>query len=458
MSQNLNEKKRLLEALEYIDDAMISDTLSRVKPEALIRGGQHEPKKRVMHVKQIALIAACALLLGAVMPVVSFVLPRLGVIGGNAGAASDPISESDAEATIDMSQFADMSERDLIEHVGEVPDEFADIVNKNLFANIWVSGEKIIKKSDVPCDYDIDVYDLYGKLLHRIDIKGDVPEYSRYNHKIHSLSDGSYLFVIPYNSPYQGETTDARVIRFDEDGNIIFNTKLDITNSICEFEFFYETDDSYLLISGTYQKSDSYYVKLDKFGNVLKNIHMGGAEEDRLYWIYYTDGELVAYMREHNLAEHPIDILEVTMDEDFNILEKVKTDYHYPADTLYPKFRQLPSGSWDVRNFVLGYSPQMNGDTIPATGGDVSAVIEYDDFVLIISEHDTKWFEYVPWIYSTIPTYTETVYTAHALDGTILWRTAVDSTDYNRLAAIKQEYKEEQERFEEWRKEQTDIE
>ena len=91
-------------------------------------------------------------------------------------------------------------------------------------------------------------------------------------------------------------------------------------------------------------------------------------------------------------------------------------------------------------------------------GGDVTGVIEYDDFVLIISERDTKWFEYTPMLYSTIPSYTETVYTAHALDGTILWRTAVDSTDYARLAAVKKEYMEERERFEKWMEENTTSE
>lgn len=450
MSQNLNDKKRLLESLDFIDDATLSDTLSRVRTDALIGGKTTPAKKPITWAKQIALIAACALLLGAVIPVVNFVLPRLGVIGGNAGATSDPMSESDAEATIDMSQFADMSERDLIEHIGEVPDEFADIVNKNLFANIWVSGDKIIKKAAAP--YDIDVYDLYGNILHRIDIKGDVPEYFSYMHKIHSLSDGTYLFVIPYDRSYKGETTDARAICFDEKGDILFNAELDVTAHY--FDYFFETEDAYILVDGSYQRWDSYFVKLDKSGKVLKTLTMGGEESDRLYAVNYVDGKLMAYMREHRLSASRSTTLTVTFDKNLNIVKYNQTD-SFPTS----KFLQHSNTkTWDVRAFVLGYNPEKLGDEIPATGGYVTGVIEYDDFVLIISKRDTKWFEYVPMIYSTIPAYTETVYTAHALDGTILWRTAVDSTDYARLAAIRQEYKEEQERFEKWRKEQTDIE
>ena len=445
------DDKRLLGVLDGVDQKFIA--------EALESYDIAEPKRvrKAPIYRRVALLAACLLLITAAFPVVNYVLPRLGVTwGGNAGAGT--------EDSIDMSEFADMSERDLIEHVGEVPKEFKDIVEKNLFAGVWVSGDKIIKKAEDP--YDIEVYDLYGRLLHRIDIKGDAPEYNRYSHKIYSLSDGTYLLVIPYQTVLivyddterttKTETTEARAIHFDKKGNVLFNTKLDIEN---EIDFFYETDDAYLLISGSYQKMDSYYIKVDKSGKVLKNIHMGGDESDRLYWVYYTNGELRAYMREHNLAERPNDILEVTMDEDFNILEKVKTDYHYPADTIYPNFR-YHSGTrrWNVRNFVLGYSPQMKDDEIPATGGNVTGVIEYDDFVLIISERNTKMYPYLPMFWSSHCYYTETVYTAHALDGTILWRTAVDSTDYARLAAVKKEYMEERERFEKWMEENTTSE
>mgnify|MGYP003300589931 CR=1 FL=1 len=95
---------------------------------------------------------------------------------------------------------------------------------------------------------------------------------------------------------------------------------------------------------------------------------------------------------------------------------------------------------------IEDYIPDFNA-------GYVSSVIYYDDFVLIISEHDTKWFEYVPMVYSSMPSYTETVYTAYTYDAEIIWRSAVDSTDYERLAEIKKAYEEEQERFAKWKNE-----
>ena len=456
MTEKYTEDKRLLGALDYIDEKYIAEVTEDY--EIFDYVGKPTRKMRFRIARQYLIYAACLALLACAMPIVSYIVPQIGeLFGGNAGNIGD-------SETVDLGEFADMSERDLIEHVGEVPKKFKKIVEQNLFADIRVSGDKIIKEVEDP--YGIEVYDLYGKLLHRIDIKVEKPVYGWWSdHKIHSLSDGTYLLIIPYHKyngseqAYKGIVTDARVVRFDEKGNILFNTKLDITDGLCEFEFFYETDDAYLLLSGSYQKWDSYFVKIDKSGKVLKNIQMGGEDSDRLYWVYYADGELRAYMREHNLADHPSDILEVTMDEDFNILEKVKTDYHYPADTVYPNFR-YHSGTrrWNVRNFVLGYSPQMKDDEIPATGGNVTGVIEYDDFVLIISERNTKMYPYLPMFWSSHCYYTETVYTAHALDGTILWRTAVDSTDYAQLVAVKQLCEDERKELEKWMEEHSTSE
>lgn len=458
MTEKYTEDKRLLGALDYIDEKFIAEVTEDY--EIFDYVGKPTRKMRFRIARQYLIYAACLVLLACAMPIVSYIVPQIGeIFGGNAGNIGDT-------ETIDMSEFADMSERDLIEHVGKVPKEFKDIVEKNLFASIRISGDKIIKNTDEPCV--IEVYDYYGKLLHQIKINIEVegPDFRwYYESKVHSLSDGTYLLYIPYlkysgsDKTYKGCVYDAHAIRFDENGNVLFDTIIEKKQGFDDFEFFFETDDAYLLIDGSYQKYYSRYVKIDKSGIVLKNIQMGGEESDRLYWVYYADGELRAYMREHNLADHPSDILEVTMDEDFNILEKVKTNYHYPADTIYPNFR-YHSGTrrWNVRNFVLGYSPQMKDDEIPATGGNVTGVIEYDDFVLIISERNTQMYPYLPMFWSSHCYYTETVYTAHALDGTILWRTAVDSTDYAQLVAVKQLCEDERKELEKWMEEHSTSE
>lgn len=101
MSLNMDQKRRLLEAIEYIDDAMISDTMSRVNTDAVTAGMPSKGKKHVIWVKQVAVLAACALLLGAIIPVITFVSKNVDLFSGfGAGADSgveqtDPLPETD---------------------------------------------------------------------------------------------------------------------------------------------------------------------------------------------------------------------------------------------------------------------------------------------------------------------------------------------------------------------------
>lgn len=100
MSLNNNDKRRLLESIEYIDDALISDTMSRVKTDGVTASAQ-VTKKRVVWVKQVAALAACALLLGAIIPVVSLVSrnmrPSDGIGAGE--GIGDEQTEPEVEAT-----------------------------------------------------------------------------------------------------------------------------------------------------------------------------------------------------------------------------------------------------------------------------------------------------------------------------------------------------------------------
>ena len=100
MSLNMNEKRRLLESIEFIDDAVISDTMSRVRTDAVTAGMPSGGKKHVIWVKQIAVLAACVLILGAIIPVISFVSKSTDLFSGfGAGAdpevdATDPLPEA----------------------------------------------------------------------------------------------------------------------------------------------------------------------------------------------------------------------------------------------------------------------------------------------------------------------------------------------------------------------------
>lgn len=89
MSLNMNEKRRLIESIEYIDDSVISDTMSRVKTDSVLMSMPTKGKKHIIWVKQVAVLAACALLLGAIIPVISFVSRNMN-LSGNFGAGANP--------------------------------------------------------------------------------------------------------------------------------------------------------------------------------------------------------------------------------------------------------------------------------------------------------------------------------------------------------------------------------
>ena len=93
MSLNLNEKKRLLESIEYIDDAMISDTMSRVKTDS-VTGGKPSSKRHMIWIKQVSALAACALLLGAIIPIISFVSKNTNPFGGFGAGANPGVEET----------------------------------------------------------------------------------------------------------------------------------------------------------------------------------------------------------------------------------------------------------------------------------------------------------------------------------------------------------------------------
>ena len=92
MSLDFNQKKQLLESIDYIDDAMLSDTLSRVNTDSAVAGRATLTKKRPIYwVKQTAALVACTLLLSAIIPILSFVLRTVGMIPS--ASAEDPQSE-----------------------------------------------------------------------------------------------------------------------------------------------------------------------------------------------------------------------------------------------------------------------------------------------------------------------------------------------------------------------------
>jgi hypothetical protein len=93
------ENIAFLDSIDYIDDKILAEVLADVK---VPKDGADNGKPRRAW-KQIAVFAACMVLLGALFPVVTWIIGKVGItLGGNPAGTQDPLIENtsqDAEAT-----------------------------------------------------------------------------------------------------------------------------------------------------------------------------------------------------------------------------------------------------------------------------------------------------------------------------------------------------------------------
>ena len=93
------ENIAFLDSIDYIDDKILAEVLADVK---VPKDGADNGKPRRAW-KQIAVFAACMVLLGAIFPVVTWIIGKVGItLGGNPAGTQDPLIENtsrDAEAT-----------------------------------------------------------------------------------------------------------------------------------------------------------------------------------------------------------------------------------------------------------------------------------------------------------------------------------------------------------------------
>lgn len=98
--------KQLLDALDHIDDRFVAELVTSIKPPETAEGGTMQKKNIIRSIKYAALLAACAVLMGAAIPLASSLIGRIslgtGTQSGNpAGSSGEyaPLnSESNSEA------------------------------------------------------------------------------------------------------------------------------------------------------------------------------------------------------------------------------------------------------------------------------------------------------------------------------------------------------------------------
>ncbi len=121
---------RLLEALEYIDQDLVGEVAVKLKFDETAPLTE-EPvmtwRTPFKHWKRMIAAVACLILLSCAIPIINYVLPRIGIaIGGNAGAGS---------SDVELNEYGSPYERAIDAYPADMP---ADEIYADVLKGGWV--------------------------------------------------------------------------------------------------------------------------------------------------------------------------------------------------------------------------------------------------------------------------------------------------------------------------------
>ena len=427
------ENRRLLEALSFIDDSIVSDMLAEIKiPDA----PSPERNKKVTRrsLRYFLTLAACLMLLIAAVPIITYFVPRIGIIfSGNAGAGSGT-DEYDIPIPEGGLTF--------IEHVGEVPDEFKKIIEENLFHSAFVYGDHLIKHVSTEDEYIFRFFDKSGNITRQA-VYPKSEKHLSINSKFLDSEDNLLVhFTVSYQDKANRPIHYAKIVKFDTDGNIVFD--VDLAEGSGSFDFMTETDDGYIfpgdidVETKTVKKGDVYVVKLTFDGKIQNTVTIGTADEiDKVCNIEKGENGAVLYLclqeKKEGEQKSVWNYYRYDIKKDLTV-KNITPITENDVPERGPFYFIDGKGLYSVGEFIadvdnLDYSP--------------SELIDYGDFVLSVGNRYTSDYDFLKDGFSSVlqikSFYTETVYAAYTKQGELIWRTAVDSTNYEMIKELLEE-------------------
>ena len=337
-----------------------------------------------------------------------------------------------------------------VEHVGQAGEEFAGIVENNLFYGITAFEDRLLKTET--CSWDEEnhtmehrvwMMDLYGKELASYTCTTDDAYHVT---TLTATDDGGFLFVLGFRDRYRDgqwvseKGVASRVIKCDSEGKLQFDMPLaDIEERGLRFCF--EKDEKYYFFGkvetpetktlGVSSRSDIYMAILDRDGKLLKTNLIAGSDFDDLYHAERVDDGFLLSIRAQsddgdfagsNSGGYGVSWV-FTVDDELQIIKREKKSGRDYSDYRIGEKDGKPVHKSD---------PLFDG----FDAGSVQAFIDYGDFYLIVSENNTGCYENTPLYISSIWYYTETVYSVYDNSGQLIFRTAVDSSpDYDSIVS-----------------------
>lgn len=429
------ENRRLLEALSFIDDSIVSDMLAEIKiPDA----PSPERNKKVTRrsIRYFLALAACLMLLIAAVPLITYLIPRIGVIfSGNAGAGSGT-DEYDIPIPEGGLTF--------IEHVGEVPEEFKKIIEDNLFLRAYVYGDHLIRYVWTKEEHVFYFFDKSGNITRQAVYPDSEKQISMRQKFIDSEDNLLVYFPISYQDKNNNNklVTYAKIVKFDTEGKIVFD--INLPEGTGGFDYMVETDDGYIFPGGINEKNswkhkeDVFIAKLSRDGTVQNTVTIGTSGEfDSVCKAEKADNGSILYLCLQETKEGDKratwNYYRYDVKNDLTV-ENITPITENDVPERGPFYFIDGKGLYSVGEFIadvdnLDYSP--------------SELIDYGDFVLSIGNRYTSDYDFLKDGFSSVlqikSFYTETVYAAYTKQGELIWRTAVDSTNYEMIKELLEE-------------------
>ena len=426
MKKNGFEDKRLLEAVDHIDKKYISEALGYYDNIE-----KSVPKRRVGYILSLA---ACLALLVAAVPLITYLIPRIGTavgIGtsdGPAGAvgSSDMLSENE-QSTEDLGIPEPEGGLSFIEHVGEVPEEFKKIVEDNLFSGADIYGDILITYRNRDNNDLIRILDKSGKVMGEIVI--DEPR--SYFYRSIQCSDGNFIAFIDTRDAIDSAIR-IKLIKFDKHGKVLFDNNYQYSRDV--FQNIVEVDDGFICIgtravktaASKRSQNDIAVIKLSADGKVENYIEFGGNDYDTIHHVEKTgNGARLYFVMREQGEKKTSSWQRYDFDSNLNITKRTEITENDVPNEDDPWFTIDGKPYYRYEYFFEDYDRKKNFSY---------TVIEYDDFVIATYSRFTSTMTFPEYAISSsispLSYYTERVYAAYTKQGKLIWRTAFDTSDY----------------------------
>ena len=371
------------------------------------------------------------------------ILADIDLDGGSMRRLNDPIDLALWDATTntettepkeDEEIYSPIPEEELsfIEHVGEVPEKFKQLVENDTFAGLREIGDKLYY-TNVKDGYNYIIFvDEWGRETAIKTVK------SQGLRDLFVDSNGDYL------ATYNTGTNACILVKFNKSGKIYFSTycKAPVDSSI---EYMIEVDGGYVFVGGISVKSalvnltvsDIVISRISSEGVIEAYKIFGDNDYDTIRHVEKTqNGVSVYFNMSHREINHSTTSALQRYDFDFKCNLKSTTEI---TEDDIPKTKS-PYFSIDGKAYYsyTDFFKDFDRDSITSCN-----VIEYDDTVILFYVRFTSDWRWSTHGYlSTIGPnffYREHVYEGYTKDGKLLWRTSLDATDYEMLKRFKPE-------------------